>query len=82
MINLWKIDVLSDEELLALYQEILLEIQRRDSKLNAIWVRCPRCNGTGKHPGGYCVCVLGRDLERVECGRHSSYSLPPPDPEY
>jgi hypothetical protein len=34
------------------------------------------CNGTGKHPGGYCRCAVGRDIRVVELGTTSSYELP------
>jgi hypothetical protein len=74
-----KLKTLSDEELMELQALLTNELRARPTELPADdrqWKRCPICDGTGKHAGGYCRCAMGRDIRIVELGSTSSYELP------
>jgi DnaJ-class molecular chaperone len=71
------LNTLTDEELALLRSAVDLEAQNRNQR-SKVWVRCPTCNGTGKHPGGYCTCAMGNDLRAAEIGeKGSTYDIQP-----
>jgi hypothetical protein len=70
-----RLKTLTDDELILLHELIRTELGCRHDQSRE-WKRCQVCNGTGKHPGGYCRCAVGRDIRVVELGTTSSYELP------
>jgi hypothetical protein len=89
--------ILSDEELLALANDVNRELLKRvpagaapaaETPAPFVAPRCPYCNGTGrKVDGEYCTCVMGHDLQRVERRGLSRFApadlkYAGPEPEY
>ncbi len=67
-----KLTDLTNEDLELLSDAVRNERLRRGVE-HKTWKRCPKCQSTGSHKGGYCDCSVGRDLRRVETGSGGSY---------
>jgi len=66
-----RLKALTNDELITLDDSLHAELVSRSMPTK--WERCRRCNGTGKHAGGYCTCALGRDVRLIEVGHFGSY---------